>query len=55
MRDPEPKSIAETTRQEGARSRVKSPDDEPTDGGIDASDPAVAEAAKVADQVNANA
>jgi hypothetical protein len=55
MRDPGPRPIAETARQEGAQGRVKGADATPSDGEIDASDPAVAESAEVADQVGANA
>jgi hypothetical protein len=55
MRDPEPRSVAETARQEGAQGRIKSVDPSISAGEVDASDPMVAEIAEVADQVGANA
>ena len=54
MRDPEPRP-AETARQEGAQGRVKNVDTTIPDGEVDASDPAVRDAADVADEVGANA
>lgn len=55
MRDPEPRPIAETARQEGAQGRTKTGSPGASDGEIDASDPAVSQAAEVADDVGANA
>lgn len=55
MQTPHPKPVAETARQEGAQGRTKTADTGVSDGEIDASDPAVSDAAEVADQVKANA
>lgn len=55
MRDPEPRPVAETARQEGAPGPVKSMDAALSGGERDVRDLVMAQAAEIADQVGANA
>jgi len=56
MRDPEPRPVAETgAARESAQGRSRTLDAGLRDGEIDAGDPAVVDAAEVADRVCANA